>query len=369
MKKKILIAALCVLFLASLLPPAASADNPLSFIAINDTMPPDLINAAVYYGGTVYVPYWLFTNYSFGIGYSYFSSSSTAYLYNTKNQIFFELPSGKTYSTDDVQYSAPAILWGGTVYLPLGFLCSAFGGFTYRNIGGNEYGSILRITTGNETLGDEEFFRAAASAMKRYYQTYNVSVDTPEPSHTPAAPEPTPNPQPREGDAVRLGLEGIPTPEVLDLLKQNGVMPSFFLNAEEIRNDPDMVRRLACAGYTVGVSCPGGTEEELREASSLLWETARLRTILCTMPEGAVTPDGAVVFTGTQPDMTADERRERIYDVTSELEMRSGDQTMIFPTGDAEITALKMLLYYFHDQGFTVAPLREPDGGTTPIVA
>lgn len=366
MKKRILALALCAVLLAA---PfglgTATAASPLSLIAINDTLPPDLINVMVYYGGAVYVPYWLLTGYGFGINYSYFANSSTAYLYNGVNQIFFELTSGKTYNSNDVEFAAPAIMWSGTVYLPLDFVCSAFGGLSFRTIGQNEYGSILRITTGVEVLSDDEFFRAAQGAMKRYYQAYNTA-EPPEPTAT-AEPEPTD--PPREGDAVRLGLEGMPTAEMLELLRQQGVTVCFFLRAEEIAADPDMVRRIACTGHTLGCSCPEGGEEAQRETAALLWETARVRTILYTMPEGSVQLDGAVVFPSARTDLTANELRESMYIVTSELEIRNGDQTIIFPSGDGDITALQMLLYYFDDQGFTVVPLREPDGGDTPIVS
>ena len=369
MKRKILALMLCAVLLAALFSAgAASAASPLGFISINDTLPPDLINVAVNYGNSVYVPYWLFTNYGLGVNYTYFSASSTAYMSNASNQIFFELPTGKTYNNDDVQFAAPAIFWGGTVYLPLGFVCSAFGGFTYRTIGQNEYGSILRITTGSEMLADDQFFRAATPAMKRYYDAYNTVAETPSQTHHPTAPEPTPTQQPREGDAVRLGLEGMPSAEMLELLRQQGMTVCFFLDAQAIRDDPDMVRHIACAGHSLGASCPEGSEAQMQETAQLLWDTARVRTILYTLPEGAVRPDGAVVFPAARTDMTADQLRESVYTVTSELDVRSGDQTLIFPSGDGSTTALRMLLYYFHDQGFTVAPLREPDGDDTPIV-
>lgn len=367
MKKRILTLALCVLLLVSLLPASVGvAANPLSFVALNDTLPPDLINTPVYYGGTAYLPYWFFTNYGFGINYSYLSSSSTAYLFNAKNQVFFELTSGKTYNSNDVQYDAPAIFWGGTVYLPLGFMSTAFGGFTYRNIGQNEYGSILRITTGSQILGDDDFFQAAQGAMRRYYQAYNAS-DNPTQDHTPASPEPTENPQPREGDVIRLGLEGMPTAEVLELLEREGITACFFLRADEIRSDPDTVRRIACTGHGLGASCPGGSAAEIEETAALLWEAARVRTILYTLPEGAVVPDGIVAFPASGTELTSEELRERVYLVTTELEMRSGDQTLLFPTGDGDTAALRMLLYYLDEQGFLITPLREPDGAETPI--
>jgi hypothetical protein len=369
-KKRVLALALCVLVLASLFPGSGgAAAGPLSYVAFNDTLPPELVNAAVYYGGTAYLPYWFFTNYGFGISYTYFTTSSTAYVSGAANQIFFELTSGRTYDSNDVEYNAPAILWGGTVYLPLGFMAGTFGGFTYRVIGQNDYGSILRVKTGTEILSDDEFFKAATAVMKRYYQAYYASEDpTAPPEHTPALPEPTENPQPREGDAIRLGLEGMPSAEALKLLTQEGIKACFFLRAEEIRSDPDMVRRIACTGYGLGASCPNGSAEEMEETAALLWETARVRTILYTLPEGAAVPEGIVAFPTNGTELTADELLEGVYSVTGQLEYRTGDQTVLFPSGDVDTAALRMLLYYFDEQGFTVVPLREPDGGGKPIL-
>ena len=200
--------------------------------------------------------------------------------------------------------------------------------------------------------------------MRRYYQAYNTA-ETPEPTR-PAEPDPTV--QPREGDAVRLGLEGIPTAEVLELLRQEGITATFFLRAEEIEADPDMVRRIACTGHSLGACCPEGDVETQERTAALLWETARVRTILFTLPEGSVLTDGAVAFAGAGTGWTPETLRESVYSVTSELEIRSGDQTLIFPIVDGDVASLKMLLYYCDDQGFTVVPLREIDGGDTPIL-
>ena len=160
----------------------------------------------------------------------------------------------------------------------------------------------------------------------------------------------------------------MPGVEVLETLKQEGITACFFLRAEEIRSDPDMARRIACSGHVLGASCPGGSAEEREETAALLWETARVRTILYTLPEGAEVPEGVVAFPAAQTDLTAEELRERVYGVTTELEMRTGDQTLLFPSGDGDTAALRMLLYYLDEQGFTVVPLREPDGGGTPII-
>ena len=377
MKKRICIVLLCALLLTAIIPLATvRADDGLSFLAVNDYLPPELINVLASYGGATYVPCWLFTNYSLGVYYSYFSSNSTAYLYNANTQVFFELPTGKTYDSNDVQYSAPAIMWGGTVYLPLSFVCSAFGTFSYRMIGSNEYGSILRITNGSEVLTDDEFFRAAVGTMRRFYQSQKTEA-TPTPTPVPTlAPTPVPTPVPtptptekptREGDTVRLGLIGLPTAATLELLRRQNVDACFFVSAEEIRSNTDMIRRIACEGFSLGVSSPDGSRADCEEAAALLWEAARVRTILAVMPETAAQPDGMVVFPAGAPE-TDVSAQETAYAVTSTLDTTVGDQTVIFPTGGEDQTALRILFYYLRDLKFTVSAIRETDGGGTPIM-
>ena len=381
MKKRVAAVILSVLLLAALLPGATvSADNGLSFIAVNDTLPPELINVLVYYGGTAYIPAWLLTGYSLGVHYSYLSNNSTAYLYNSSVQVFMELSTGKTYDSKDTEYAASAIMWGGTVYLPLDFIVNYFGPFSYRVIGSNDYGSILRICNGSEILSDEDFFRAATAAMRRLYESWKKeTAPTPTPAPTappviptappvPATPEPTEKPT-REDDTIRLGLCGMPTEATLELLRSRKAETCFFLSAEEIRSEPDMVRRLCCEGYLLGVSSPEGSEADCGEAAALLWETARVCTVLAATAEDAEAPENMAVYPVPQWDPEADKAAQKTaYSVTSQLEVRTGDQTVIFPTGGENTEALRLLLYYLKDLEFSIVAIRETDPVGTPIV-
>lgn len=375
MKKRILSVVLCALLLCALFPGAeVKADDALSFLAVNDLLPPELINVAVSYGGVTYVPCWLFTNYSLGLYYSFMTSNSTAYLSTPTRQLYYEMSTGRTYDNDDKEYNASAIMWGGTVYFPLEFVAGYYGCFSCRMIGSNEYGSVLRICTGAEVLSDDVFFSAAQSAMRRYYQAWNKETPPVTPEPDPSQPpepdpvEPTDKPS-REGDTVRLGLDGMPSEETLALLQDFGVRATFFLSAGEIEDDPDMVRRIACEGYTLGISNWRGKTAECEAAADLLWETARVSTILAAVPTNDVRPDDMVSFPSVR--LGADDERdaeELAFSVTSKLELRAGDQTLIFVTGGRDVTALRIVLEYLADMEFSVTDVRETDGGGTPIV-
>ncbi len=364
---------LCALLLCAVAPrDEVRADDGLSFLAVNDLLPPELINVAVSYGGVTYVPCWLFTNYGLGLYYSFMTSNSTAYLSTPARQLYFELSSGRTYDNDDNEYAAPAIMWGGTVYFPLEFVSGYYGTFSCRMIGGNEYGSVLRIYTGAEVLSDEMFFSSAQSAMRRYYQAWHkgtaAPTETPTPPPEPDPVKPTEKPS-REGDVVKLGLDGLPSGETLELLRRRGIRATFFLSAAEIGDNPDLVRRLACEGYTLGISNRRGKTSECEAVAELLWETARVSTILAAVPTDDVLPEDMVSFPSVRlgPD---DERdaEDLAYSVTGKLELRAGDQTLIFPTDAGDGASLRILLDYLAEMEFSVSDVRETDGGGTPII-
>ena len=130
MKKKLIAVLLSVCILLSVSGIPAAADGDLTFISINDTLPPELVNCVTYYGGATYVPYYEFTNYGLGVGYVYLTNNSTAYFYRGDRQLYFELESGSTYDGDDYQYSVHAIMRSGTVYVPLSFMARFFGGIS-----------------------------------------------------------------------------------------------------------------------------------------------------------------------------------------------------------------------------------------------
>ena len=289
MKKKLLASILCVVLILLLLPGgSASAEEKLAFISINDTLPPELINCVVSYGGQTYVPYYIFSNYGLGISYSYFNSAATAYLSTRDRQMFFDLNSGDTYDGQDNHYSSPAILRSGTVYLPLNLMYRFFGGFSYTNIAGNEYGSILRITTDAVILSDTDFLRAAKNTMRSYYLSYNnqLAAETPAATETPPQATPEPEEQTHEGERFTLSFTGLPAAHTLTALAQNQLSTCFFLTAADVRADPDMVRRVVGAGHRLGVYCTGeDLTAEFDETSRLLFDAARVRTILIAAPE------------------------------------------------------------------------------------
>jgi len=372
-KKRLLAAVLLAALLVLAFSGTGSADGGLSFVSVDDKLPAELINAVVYSGGTVYVPYWLFTNYSLGISYQMNTSTSTATLSCGDKQMVFNLATGKTYDNDNYRYSASAMVRNGVLYFPLSFVCSFFRTFSYANIGSNEYGSILRLCTGREELTNDEFIRLAKPAMQRYFIAHGLEL-TPSPTETirpTAGPTETVRPtpggkeeHPHLGHVVRLGLVGMPDSETLELLRSSGMGACFFLTADEIRDNPDMVRRIAGEGYRLGAACAVGTAEEFREIGGLIQDAARVRTVMAVLPAEVRTPAGVVSFRQELERPEDEDLLSAAYEATAMLERSGRETTLIFPCGGENDTAMTVLCYYLRDQGFFVKALRETDGNS-----
>lgn len=311
MKRRVLALLLCAALLAVPLG-SASAETRLTFLSVNDLIPPELINTAVSWGGRIYVPWQVFANYGLGIGYNYYGAAQTAYLYSYDLQLFFELNTGRCFDGEDNSYSIPAIYSGGAVYLPLRMVCSFFG-LRLSTIGGSEYGDILRVSS-EAVLSDEELLRAAQNFMRRYYLLYNAPEPSPSPSPTPTAapppvtpvppspsatpspaPVPTPAPSPtpspavpppsptplsHAGDLLTLSFTGLPDAAMLDALAAAGVRSCFFLTAAELGRDPELLRRMAGEGHSFGVRAAGDPAADWAAAAPLLFETTRTLTLL-----------------------------------------------------------------------------------------
>ena len=373
MKKRIALAVLAGLLIAVLLPVRkASANQKLTFIAVNEVLPSELINCVVQdRDGAVYVPSTVFYNYGLSFYYYYFSSRSTAYLAYDDKQMFFELNTGDTYDGNNFHYSTSALVWNGTVYLPIALVYRYFGGFSYSTLSGSEYGDILRLKTDAMVLSDSEFARAAEPAMRIYYEDYysaRVPVETAIP--TPIPPVVTASPAPTEedhrGERASLSFVGLPDEQLLRALQKAQMRPCFFLTAEEVKADPNMVRRLSGEGYVLGVYCREDPQREWRETSALLFEATWVLPLLAAgTPEAEAALDAAAEEMkwvdcdfSTCPGDTGVVLPEYLLPL---LEESTGDIELRLGCGSGGTELLTQLLQYLNAQRYELVTLREID--------
>ena len=336
----------------------ASSGASLTFLSVNDLVPPELINAIVWYGGREYVPWQVFANYGLGVHYSFFQSSQTAYLYTDDRQLFFDLKNTSTFDGYGYYYSAHAIYLGGAVYLPLRLTCSFFD-LRVSTISGSDYGVIARIVT-EPVLTDEELHHAATSHMRRYYERYQG--ETPEPTAPPAETE---KPVTHEGATLSLSFTGLPAGELLDRMKREGLRTAFFVTAEQVRSDPALLRRIAGEGHWLGVLCLEDPETEWPETAALIFAAARDLTLLLAAGEDVAESAAAYAAENGLVWCAAD----RFYGETGAgwlaaawlEETEETDPALRLDAAALDAAALSRLLDRVRDQKYNIKCPRETD--------
>ena len=244
-------------------------------------------------GGTLYVPYtafdWTVTGVNLGVSYGQIQGDggNGFMLYSLGGTLTFDLNAGTCVDRTGQQMNMRAVSRNGWIFVPLAPVCAYFDlrySYTPTN-----YGTLIRITNGQERLGNE-FIQYARDSMRKRYNDYlkQLYPETPQPSVQPT-PEPTPTPTGGEDNRADLtvylsfqcvgggGLE-----DILDQLEAAGVRALFLFRPEELSGSGEALRRIVGSGHAVGLSVDGTTlpqvEEQLSQGSARLERLVRLRT-------------------------------------------------------------------------------------------
>lgn len=247
--------------------PAAAADD-VCFISTNDSLE-QLTYQPYFSGSTAYVPISVFAN--FKIYNTYHYSSSTASLYSSSKQLYFDMESGETYDGQGNYYNVTPIWRGGAVYVPVDFVCQQYG-LAWSYIQGNGYGDVLRIVDSDVHLTDAQFLTAAKQLMSSRYNAYVGNTNSED--------IPIPGVDIASDCVVWLSFVGLPSSRLLDILGEHGVKAGFFLTAGELRDNTATVRRIVGEGHSIGVLCYGDPLAEYLEFRALLYEAAHTATVL-----------------------------------------------------------------------------------------
>ena len=265
MRKLLPLLLVCCLLLAAV-PASAAAD--VCFIATNDSLE-QLTNQPYFSGSTIYVPYTVFAN--FKIYNTYHQSSNTASLYTSSKQLYFDLNTGETYDGEGNYYNVTPISRGGVVYVPVDFICQQYG-LSWSYIEGSEYGDVCRITDSGAHLTDAQFLTAAKQLMSSRYNAYTGNSSGTE--------DPITGIDITSDCVIYLSFVGLPSQKLLDTLSEYGVSAGFFLTADELRQEPETVRRIVGEGHSIGALCYSDPLGEYIEFRSLLLDAAHATTVL-----------------------------------------------------------------------------------------
>ena len=290
MKKKLVSAIIILCLVATLVPHTSRAAVTPHFVAVNDTLLP-FGDATMPYisGGVIYVPYGVFSG--AGISASSTENFSRLRLQMGARRVDFYPVYGTTEDrVGDVLDWPPARREGGRTYVPLFQVCSYFGlSYEFIEVGRSVIPDtqiwVIRVMSG-PALSRQDFVDRNKDAMLAAYNSYYGLGGAEGPGAPPEEPPPT------YGDVtVYLSFFGMSSGgagQILDMLdsREAPAPPAcFFVSAGDIKECPGLIRRAYGSGHSVGIWFDGGNLDGYLEASALLFEAAKIRTVLVTANE------------------------------------------------------------------------------------
>ena len=294
MKRLFIICTLLLTAILLLVIPILAA-NTVYFTAINNTLL-ELDDQTMPYmqNGTIYLPCSVFNSSDLGTYCLYSRNKQQVMISDLDDILYFDMSAGNSYDDRDTTYPYAAIFHNDTAYIPAFFTASFFGiQVSYIR---NDYAPIIRLTKGS-VLSDNDFLRGAAAIMETRLSQYNASqsahdssspetgeitASTPSPIPT-NTPEPTPTPRQSRSDVeIYIAFLGLTenSGACAEIMRSKGFIPCFFIETEDLRQYPDMVRKLNGIGCGIGLLFNEDPEKEYEEFSELLRESVRAVSFL-----------------------------------------------------------------------------------------
>jgi len=229
-------------------------------------------------------------------------------LYRGNRHVDFYTATGEVYDQDGNILNWPAARRiGSRFYVPARQVCEHFG-LTYQvlevphNVIPEERMRVIRIVSTSTTNG-ATFVGLNERALRTAYNEYYTPAPPP-PTPPPPPPTPPPQPPPQDGDeqppdyktiTIYLSFFDISAGSVESVLSlfdyQVALIhqASFFVSADDIKENPGVIRRISGSGHTIGIWLNEGTHQEYLEASALLFEAAKVRTVIVSASDAAET--------------------------------------------------------------------------------
>ncbi|MCL2003924.1 MAG: polysaccharide deacetylase family protein [Oscillospiraceae bacterium] len=287
-------------------------------------------------------------------------------LFNNDTRLTFVSGQHTAFSGSD-RYTAPLypVSENPLIFLlPAELVCDVFG-FGFSNTSETEWGTMVRVTSGN-AMSDDWFIRYRGELLiKPRYDEYMASIAPPSPtpgvsappgpagpspSPPPPPPSPSPSPEVRFDVSVYLTFDGAvneSTERLLDFIEREGLPALFFLPPESLLENPAAVRRMT-ARHQVGLLI-NETEEEtdaVPRANALLREAAFVKTWLLRSDSPPPEPSG-YRYWGYSHRFAEDASAQDLINAVTPLLERTPDPTVLvfsLPHTDAVTDALAELL-------------------------
>ena len=301
MKKKIMAVALVIVMAVAFTPVSRAYDSVPYFIVVNDTlMPFNSDNMPRIIGGMYFVPHHIFD--FAGVVSMASVSEERLQLYrgaDTFLDFFTEPGNARTVDQRGNHRSWPRPRRiGSRFFVPLATVADYFDlTFEVRrlqdidpNLIQDDRVHVLRIIS-HSVINTPTLVGMHENVMREAYDRH-FNPAPPGPPTPPGPPEP-PAPPNFQDVTVYLSFYDLSAGgaarilDVLDFYAQAGFRSTFFVTADEIARNSGLIRRIAGIGHTIGLKLAEGTQEEYLEMSALLFEAAKLRTVIISAQEGA----------------------------------------------------------------------------------
>ena len=356
MKKRIAALVVVICIMEILMPTVSRAAVVPYFMAVNDVLLPFGDDTMPYVsGGEIFVP----------PGMLYYADVWSiasvdlewVRLYRGSGKLIdFHTASGVTLDQDGEVLPWPtARRIGGRFYIPLYPVCEFFGLTPEiididRSIIPQEQMRVIRITSVNSVNG-QTFVGLNRNAIRTAYNEYYAPPPPPpvSPSTVPSpgvtgggggsvptvTPTPSEEPPPTYGDVtIYLSFYNISAggyDVLLELIEANASSDyrfCFFVSANDIYEDPGLVRMVSGSGHIIGIWLEEGTIEEYIETSELLFEAVKIRTILVSSEdepgaESSLSGCGGLIYWGASQSLMYDDTLS-VEEVTDLLPTESG---------------------------------------------
>lgn len=313
MKKRLLALALFAAFLLAVMP-GAQATGMVCFVGVNNTLTSLSGSGTPYYeNGALYIPYTAFFAEPGGVFAAYDEAGKTLALSQIHVRLIYDLAAGTVTDEDGNMQSVSVSYRDGLLYIPATQAASHFG-LSVSLLKSEAGYPIIRFTDGSQTMGDEEFVIRSETLISIILENYGLEgqpgPENPE-EVDPDNPPGEDDPPEEEPAVVYLAFAGeAVSSETLGHLRALDLRATFFLTAQQLREDPELVRTMYVEGHQLGLTVESGSTDvaaALREANEAMDEAIFCRSVMALLPADVPEPSGYWTIREPETALTAEE--------------------------------------------------------------
>lgn len=281
MKRRLLCFLMLLTLLCAMTLPASGQTSQLFFVSWNDTLPLTLSGHLMPFAqnGTVLVPHTVFDLSADGITSAVNLERNTLTLFSRNQRLIFDLSAGRVTDENGVSQRAECAVRDSVCFVPLDLCANHFGLSGAVLVGENGY-TVVRFTDGQQVYDNARFLQKAeliiAYRLEGYQgSTLPPSIDTPAGDRLPPTVYLT-----------AFGLDHIAT--AIDTLRDMPMPLAVFFTADEIWQNPSLVRTAYAVGCTVGLTVEEdeiSAQDALRRANDALRLVAGRKTVLACLTQ------------------------------------------------------------------------------------